>query len=57
MKEAEKRTGVSRAFINRARAEGEFPMSVQIGPKRIGFVEAEVNQWIQERIDARSNAA
>lgn len=35
------------------RAGSDFPKPVQIGPRAVGFVQSEVEAWIQDRIDAR----
>ncbi|MEM9148018.1 MAG: AlpA family phage regulatory protein [Pseudomonadota bacterium] len=32
---------------------GKFPRRVQIGPNRVGWVEDEVLEWLQERMDDR----
>ncbi len=39
--------------IARLEAVGEFPMRVQLGRNRVGWVESEVLDWLQERIDGR----
>ena len=39
--------------IARLEKAGTFPKRVQIGPNRVGWVEAEVLDWLQERMDAR----
>jgi prophage regulatory protein len=48
-------TSLSRAMVNRYRAEQRFPRPVSLGEKRIAFVAAEIDQWIQERINARQS--
>lgn len=30
---------------------GTFPKRVQIGPNRVGWIEAEVLDWLRERVD------
>lgn len=47
-------TSLSRTAINALRMAGMFPAAVQLGPRRIGFVRAEVEEWIDRRIDARA---
>jgi prophage regulatory protein len=49
-------SSLSRTAINNHRAAGTFPMAVQLGEKRLGFVKAEVLEWLQQRIDARRAA-
>lgn len=39
--------------IARLEKAGKFPQRVQIGPNRVGWVEAEVLDWLQERLDGR----
>lgn len=39
--------------IARLEKAGQFPKRVQIGPNRVGWVEAEVLDWLQERLDSR----
>ena len=39
--------------IARLEAAGQFPKRVQLGPNRVGWVEEEVREWLQKRIDAR----
>lgn len=31
---------------------GKFPASVQLGPRRVGWVESEVDAWIKGQVDA-----
>ena len=39
--------------IARLEKAGKFPKRVQIGPNRVGWVEDEVRDWLQERLDRR----
>ena len=39
--------------IARLEVAGQFPKRVQLGHNRVGWVEAEVLEWLQKRIDAR----
>ena len=39
--------------IARLEKAGTFPKRVQIGPNRVGWVEAEILDWLQERIERR----
>ncbi len=39
--------------IARLEAAGQFPKRVQLGVNRVGWVEREVLDWLQKRIDAR----
>lgn len=46
-------TSLSRTMVNALRADGAFPVAVELGPRRIGFVRDEVEAWIDARIAAR----
>ena len=39
--------------IARLEAAGQFPKRVKLGNNRVGWIEAEILDWLQERIDAR----
>ena len=47
----------SPAHIDRLEKAGRFPKRVQLGPCRVGWVESEVLDWLQERIDHREKSA
>lgn len=47
------RTGLSVSQLDRLAAEGKFPKPVKIGARAAGFVAAEVDAWIAERIRER----
>ena len=46
------RTGLSRSTIQVRLAEGRFPRPVSLGSRAVGWIEAEVDEWIRERIVA-----
>ena len=51
------RTGLSRSTIYVRLEQGCFPRPVSLGSRAVGWVEAEVNEWMRERIaESRSNA-
>lgn len=50
-------TSLSRSAINAYRERGTFPMAVELGAKRIAFLEREVREWIEARVAARGVAA
>jgi prophage regulatory protein len=41
-------------MLNRYRAEGRFPVAVDLGDRRVAFVRSEVTEWIQAKIAARA---
>ncbi len=48
----EARTGLSRSTIYARVAEGSFPAPVQLGARAVGWIEAEVDAWIDQQIAA-----
>lgn len=51
------RTGLSRSTIYMRLDEGHFPRPVSLGGRAVGWIEAEVDEWMRERIAAsRSDA-
>jgi prophage regulatory protein len=54
------RTGRSKGWIYGAYPEGRFPKPVRLGPgprDGVGWVEQEVDDWIEERIAERDRGA
>lgn len=43
-------TGLGKTKIYELQAQGDFPMRVQLTPKRVAWVEAEVQAWLAARI-------
>ncbi|WP_425416872.1 helix-turn-helix transcriptional regulator [Oricola indica] len=39
--------------IARLEAAGKFPKRIKLGPNRVGWIEEEVLDWLQQRIDRR----
>ena len=39
--------------VARLEKAGQFPKRVQLGPNRVGWVEDEVLDWLQSRLDRR----
>ena len=44
------RTGLSRSTIRRWVARGLFPQPIKLGENVVGWIEAEIDAWIRERI-------
>jgi prophage regulatory protein len=42
--------------VARLEAAGRFPKRVKLGQCRVGWIEQEVLDWLQERIQRRENA-
>ena len=51
------RTGLGRSTIYVRLAEGSFPRPVQLGARAVGWIEAEVDEWIRQRIVASRGEA
>jgi prophage regulatory protein len=51
--EACTKTGYSRPHIYRKIKDGTFPLPVKLGDKAVGFVEDEIDAWIEQRIALR----
>lgn len=51
------KTGYSAPTIDRLEKVGEFPKRVQLGPGAIGWLEHEVDAWIEARVAERDGAA
>jgi prophage regulatory protein len=50
LKEVCKVTGLGRSFIYQLQAERQFPRSIKIGARAVGWVEDEVRAWLEGRI-------
>lgn len=48
--EIKKRTGLSRSTIYQRMSEGLFPPPIPLGSRAVGWVESEIDSWIEERI-------
>ena len=46
------RTGLSRSTIYLRISEGTFPKAISLGGRAVGWIEAEIQQWVQQQIDA-----
>jgi len=51
------RTGLSRSSIYLRMFERTFPASIALGPRSVGWLESEIEEWLQRRIDASRKAA
>lgn len=52
------RTALSRSSLYKFVAAGTFPKPVRLGPRAVGWIEAEVQEWLDRRIaDSREGAA
>ncbi len=53
--ELRSRKGITycRQSLSRLERDGKFPRRVQISAGRVGWIEAEVDEWLQSKADAR----
>lgn len=51
--EVKTKTGLGRTTIYRMESSGAFPQSIPLGGKAVGWIESEVNAWIEQRMSAR----
>ena len=45
-------TGLSRSTIYLRISNNEFPAPVSLGGRAVGWVEADINNWLSEKIEA-----
>ena len=45
------KTGLSRSTIYLRMAEGTFPKKISLGSRAVGWINSEVIEWIEQRID------
>jgi prophage regulatory protein len=50
-------TGLSRSTIYLRVSQGTFPKPVSLGGRAVGWLEAEIQEWLQRRIEASRKAA
>lgn len=54
--DVKEKTGLSRSTIYEKLQKGDFPTPVQLGPRAVGWVEAEIDDWLGRLIAARRKA-
>ena len=53
-RQVEARTGLSKSSIYLAIQRGEFPRPIKIGKRAVGWIECDIDAWMQERIEWRA---
>jgi len=48
-------SGLSGSTIYRLAKKGQFPKPIKLGQRSSGWLKSEVEQWLQERIEASRN--
>ncbi len=56
-KQVEARTGLSRSTIYDRIKAGTFPAPISLGEKAVGWIESEIDAWLNARIQASRKAA
>ena len=51
------RTGLSRSTIYLRISEDSFPKPISLGGRAVGWIEEEINDWLNQQIDNSRNAA
>jgi prophage regulatory protein len=46
-------TGLGRSTVYKYIADGKFPIPIQLSERCVGWLESEVQQWIQSRVEMR----
>jgi len=57
LREVLSRTSMSRSAVYALQKQGEFPKSVSITERRVGFVESEIDDWLKAKIESSRKAA
>jgi len=50
-------TGLSRSTIYLRISEGRFPKPVSLGGRAVGWIESEIDEWLNQKIEASRKAA
>ncbi len=54
--EVKEKTGLSKSAIYKKIKEGEFPVSVPIGSRTVAWLESDINDWLEWRVQVRGRA-
>ncbi len=57
LKEVIESTGLARSTIYKYIGEGDFPIPVSLGYRRVGWIDSEVRDWVLARIEQRIQAS
>lgn len=49
-------TGLSRSTIYLRMSKGDFTKSISLGDRAVGWLQEEVNQWLEQKIAASRNS-
>ena len=54
-KRVQEQTGLSRSSMYLYIQEGDFPRPINLGPRSVGWLEHEIDDWLAERIKKRDS--
>ena len=54
--EVKKITGLSRSCIYKMISLGTFPKPISLGARSVGWLESEINDWLNAKIQARASS-
>jgi prophage regulatory protein len=52
--ELKRLTGLSRSSIYNYVSTGAFPRPLRLGPRAVGWLESEIEDWLSQRLKARA---
>ena len=50
-REVEARTGFARSTIYLKVSQGEFPKPIKLGARAVGWLEGEIEEWLDEKVE------
>ncbi|EAA9297308.1 AlpA family transcriptional regulator [Salmonella sp. NW805] len=53
LKQVEAKTGIKRSQIYLYMQSGSFPHSIKIGPASVAWLESEIDEWIDQKLERR----
>ena len=54
--EVSDRTGLPRSSIYAKIQAGDFPRPIKLGPRSVGWLEADINNWLDEKVSQSRKA-
>ena len=55
LKQVQARTGISRSAIYLKASRAEFPAPISLGARAVGWLESDINQWINDCVTRSKN--
>ena len=56
-KQVENRTGLSRSTIYLRIKKGSFPRPIKLSERAVGWIEQEIDDWVNEKVQTRDHGA